>query len=293
MASATPKKTVLITGCSNASIGEALAREFLSRNYHVIGTARSVSKLSNIADLGAEVHELDVTSLASIESLQPHITHLDILFNNAGQVFIGPVTDTPTSTFRDLMDANFFGAVTLTKAMIPLLMESRGIIVNHTSQSPYGISSLAAAYAASKAALASYSDVLRVEMQPFGVRVVELVTGMASSNMVNNLHRHTLPEGSLYAPVKAEMDQAMAGEQVRGKEMKGDVYARKVVGDLLDGRRVPVWIWRGYLASTMWFVWIVKCLWKGILDGLMIKLMKLDLLEKRLKEKKLKGRKGE
>ena len=66
MASATNKKTVLITGCSKNSIGDALAQEFARRGHHVLATARSLSKISHLTSMGIETFELDISSSESI-----------------------------------------------------------------------------------------------------------------------------------------------------------------------------------------------------------------------------------
>ena len=139
MASATNKKTVLITGCSKNSIGDALAQEFARRRHHVLATARSLSKVSHLKPMGIETFELDISSSESIANFSNKITHIDILFNNAGICASSMLADTPVSTFKELFDVNVFGTFELTRALIPLLIQSKGIMVKHTSQSPYAV----------------------------------------------------------------------------------------------------------------------------------------------------------
>jgi 1-acylglycerone phosphate reductase len=277
-------KTVLVTGASKDSIGDALVQEFLRRGLHVIATARNLGKIKHLQDLGAEIKELDTTSTTSIESLASQIVKLDILVNNAGVNYIGPLSDTSMADFKHQFQVNVFGTVELTKALLPLLIASKGIIVNHTSQSAYGIPSLCGAYAASKAALANYTDVLRLELAPFDVRVMELVTGGAMSNITNDMSKPFVAENSIYSPVRAEILAVVDPEKVRKMVMSGDVYARKVVGDILRPSGPPRWAWRGSLATTMWFIWVMRCLWKGIFDGLIARLSGLRLLKSRLRE---------
>jgi len=278
------KKIVLITGCSKGSIGDALAQEFLRRGLHVIATGRSLERVQHLQDMGCQTAILDITSTESIQNLSKQVGRLDILFNNAGIVFTGPLTDTKMSDLKEQFDTNFFGPVELTQVLLPLLIKSKGIIVNHTSQSPYGIGVMLGAYAASKAALANLTDNLRIELAPFGIRVVQLVTGVASSNITREFKPRAMPPDSLYTPIKAEIEKALAGRDVAGKEMAGDVYAKKVVGDLLGGRSPPVWIWRGSFASTMYCVWLLGCFWKGLFDSPISRLFGLQLLPARLKE---------
>jgi 1-acylglycerone phosphate reductase len=137
------------------------------------------------------------------------------------------------------------------------------------------------AYAASKAALANYTDTLRIELKPFGVRVMELVTGGAMSNITADMKPPFVPDGSLYTPIKAEMVEATNPETVRKMVMDGDKFAKKVVGDVLSSWGPPVWTWRGTLGTTLWFIWILKCMWKGLFDGLIGRSFGLHLLKGR------------
>jgi 1-acylglycerone phosphate reductase len=77
-------KTVLITSYSKNSIGDALAQEFVRRGHHVLATARPLSKISHLTSMGIEIFELDISSSESIANFRNKITHIDILFNNAG-----------------------------------------------------------------------------------------------------------------------------------------------------------------------------------------------------------------
>jgi 1-acylglycerone phosphate reductase len=82
-------KTVLITGCSKGGIGDALAQEFHRKGVHVFATARSLSKISHLKDMGITTFELDVTSPDSIRNAVSFIEketegRLDFLVNNAG-----------------------------------------------------------------------------------------------------------------------------------------------------------------------------------------------------------------
>jgi 1-acylglycerone phosphate reductase len=82
-------KTVLITGCSKGGIGDALAQEFHRKGVHVFATARSLSKISHLKDMGITTFELDVTSPDSIRNAISFVEketegRSDFLVNNAG-----------------------------------------------------------------------------------------------------------------------------------------------------------------------------------------------------------------
>ena len=212
---------------------------------------------------------------------------LDILFNNAGGNLVMPFADTPVADFREMFELNLFGTYELTQLLLPQLIRSRGIIVNHTSQSAHVLKAPASAYAAAKAALACLSDSMRVELQPFGVRVVEVVTGMAMSNITKFEAAPVLPEGSIYEPVRARFERSLSGRDADGYQMSGDEWAKRVVADLLDGWfGTPKWIWRGAFASTMYvLVWAEMC-WKGCTDGMFRAMMGIGGLKKILEEQK-------
>jgi 1-acylglycerone phosphate reductase len=294
MAPDTPKKTVLITGCSKNSIGDALAQEFARRGHHVLATARSLSKIRHLQSIGIETFELDIASSDSIASFCRQVTHIDILINNAGITTASMLSDMPVLEFKKQFEVNVFGTFELTQALIPLLVKSRGIMVNHTSQAPYGVSVGTGAYAASKSALSRLSDTWRIELAPFGIRVVELVTGMATSNILTELAGTAkIPLNSIYMPIEAEINKAMSGEGIIDKAMPNDVYAKKVVSDLLDGWwGPPVWIWRGTGATVMYYVWFLGCHWKGLFDSLLGRIISLNLLARRLREQEEKQKKG-
>jgi 1-acylglycerone phosphate reductase len=290
---ATTQKTVLITGCSKDSLGEALAIEFQRRGFLVIATARSRSRLSKLTELGIDTRKVDLQSTESIKAFAAGVKKLDILFNNAGANLVMPLADTTPAEFRSMFEINVFSHFELTQCLLPKMIESKGIIVNHTSQSCYGVKAPAGAYASAKAALACMTDVLRVELKPFGVRVVEVVTGMAASNITKFEKTPKVPEGSIYEPIRTELERTLKSEEAGPYATKSDVWAKRVVSDLLDVKwwspwswtgQPPVWIWRGFMASVMYWIWRVDTTWKGSLDGLLGMPISSGVLKNRLKE---------
>lgn len=107
-------------------------------------------------------------------------------------------------------------------------------------------------YGASKAALTLASDTLRLELAPFGVKVVSVVTGAIDTNiMTNGSSNYQLPPNSIYKGAFKEIKERATGEDVKSK-MSPEEFADKVVGDVLgdaSGR-----IWRGTMASAVRWV---------------------------------------
>ena len=194
------KGTVLITGCSDGGIGAALAKAFHSKGYQVIATVRSPKKAASLKSLGLQVLQLDVTSAESIEHCVAEVSALtngtlDILINNAGYGLSLPITDTSTAAARELFDTNFFGALNVIQAIMPLLISTANssstppMIVNNTSIVGVIPIPWQGVYNASKAALASLTDTLRLELQGFGINVVDLKTGAVASEFFNNINQ--------------------------------------------------------------------------------------------------------
>ncbi|KAJ2374249.1 hypothetical protein IW150_003204, partial [Coemansia sp. RSA 2607] len=172
------KKVVLITGCSSGSIGHALALEFASHGCIVYASARDKSKLDScLSACNIEGIELDVTNENSIQSAVSKIVaytgRIDVLVNNAGQGCVGPAVEVESDKVQQVMDVNFSGPARMCRAVAPYMMDRRqGTIVNVGSVGGYAATPWVGYYAASKAALHALSDSMRVELDPFNVRVV-------------------------------------------------------------------------------------------------------------------------
>ena len=134
------RPTALITGCSQGGIGDALARQLASRGYHVFATVRNPSKAAHFTkEEDIEVVQLDVTSSGSIDTLVNHLRghlpdgKLDILVNNAGFGATGPLIEADLATAKQLYDVNVLGLLAMTQAFAPMLIASKGKLVNISS----------------------------------------------------------------------------------------------------------------------------------------------------------------
>ncbi|CAG8951532.1 hypothetical protein HYFRA_00007448 [Hymenoscyphus fraxineus] len=263
MSPAQRKKTVLITGCAGVGIGNHLAREFHANGLLVIATARNKASLAELEEMGMETLSLDVTSEESIRAAREAVEGLvgggglDILVHNAGRNLTLPALDVPLSEARLTFETNFFSIVALNQAFIPLLIAaSPSLILNIGSVAaivPYTFGSI---YNASKAALHSYANTLRLELEPFGVRVMVVVTGGVKSDIART--ERVLPRDSLYLEVEGE-HRRRVGHSQEGA-MDAGVYARGVVREALRGRP-RAWYWRGNRAGEIWWAWNLGLGW--------------------------------
>lgn len=181
-----PPHYVLITGASKG-IGEATALWLDHLGMHVIAGVRrqrDAASLCNRASERLTTLLLDVTDDAAVAAAAAAVAAqvgnagLWGLVNNAGIAVAGPLEYLPLEQFREQLEVNLTGAVAVTQAMLPLLRQARGRIVNISSVSGLVASPLVGAYAASKFGLEAVSDALRVELSPWGIRVAVIEPGV-------------------------------------------------------------------------------------------------------------------
>jgi NAD(P)-dependent dehydrogenase (short-subunit alcohol dehydrogenase family) len=126
---------------------------------------------------------IDVTDSATIAAAAEAVTTsvgeegLNGLVNNAGVAFGGILEFMPIEHLRQQLEINLIGQVAVTQPMIPLLRRARGRIVNMSSMAGFSATPVMGAYAASKFALEAISDVLRLELRPWGIHVASVEPG--------------------------------------------------------------------------------------------------------------------
>ncbi|MGY4531022.1 NAD(P)-dependent dehydrogenase (short-subunit alcohol dehydrogenase family) [Pseudomonas sp. TE3786] len=201
-------KTVLITGCSSG-IGRALAEAFQAAGYRVWASARQAADLAALSAAGFNAVALDVNDSVAVaqlaERLSAEIGGLDVLINNAGYGAMGPLLDGGREALQRQFDTNVFALLDVTHALFPLLRRNRGVVVNIGSVSGVLVTPFAAAYCASKAAVHALSNGLRMELAPFGVRVVEVQPGAIASSFGANATREAeqlIAEDSPWWPIR-------------------------------------------------------------------------------------------
>jgi len=288
-------RTVLITGCSDNGLGSALALAFhRTGNFRVFATARNVSKLKNVIAAGMETIQLDTLSDASIAAAVAKVSDLtggslDMLINNAGAGYSMPVTDMDLAEAKRLFDLNVWSPIVVSRAFIPLLMrstangpDSTGVLVNNTSVASLvaGSLPLQGAYNASKAAAASFTEAMRLELAPFGIQVVNLMTGSVNSNFHENLPEVKLPRDSIYQIAAEAVVKKMEGGDAKEGGVSTEAWAASVVASL-SKKRPTYWIWSGGFSRL---IRIASLLPVGWFDSLAKKMSALDVVEQKVKQ---------
>lgn len=294
-----PVRTVLITGCSEGGMGAALAIAFHKHRWcRVLATARNTEKMTNLKSLGIETFELDVISTESITACVKKVSALtggtlEVLVNNAGAGYNIPTVDASLPEIRKQFDLNVFGPVQVIQAFFPLLRNSTAttkLIVNNTSCAPGLAFPFMGPYTASKAALSLFTDTLRLELQPFDIKVVDLKTAGVQSRFFDNVKNSALtgtapalPESSPYAPGKDLIEKFMR-DGPPATCLDADIWATAIVKDLSkgEGKRAPDQIWRGAGAFSAWFA--AAAVPVGWLDGTIKKYSGLDIVEKKIRQ---------
>ena len=188
-AQVTRKRSVLITGCSSG-IGRATARSFLENEWSVVATSRDRADVTDLAEAGCAILELDVTNpdhvTRAVEETVEQTGAIDCVVNNAGYAQVGPIEDVPTDDVRRQFEVNTFGPHRLLRAALPhMRAQGSGRIVNVSSVNGRVSVAGLGVYAGSKHALEAMSDALRAEVESFGVDVVVVEPGPTDTDSLS------------------------------------------------------------------------------------------------------------
>lgn len=263
-------------------MGAALAMAFHEAGLHVFATARDPSKMRNLAKAGIETLALDVQSAESIAACVAKMPSLDILVNNAGSSYSMPLSDLSMDDAKHMFDINVWAQLAVTQAFLPHLLESQGMIINQTSVVAVATVPFQSPYNASKAAFSMFSDCMRLELEPFGVKVIDLKTGAVATNILKNQKAQTptsLPKGSIYSPARDAVEAAMRNDKMADAGVPASQWATEVVGDVLR-KNPPLVIWRGANARMVRFGTILP---HGMMDSMIKKMTGLDVVEQKVR----------
>lgn len=276
-------KNVLVTGTSTG-IGHSTALQLARRGWRVFAGVRKEADGEALArEAEGEVHTvlLDVADEASIDAAAAFLAEqtggeLHGLVNNAGVYLGGPLELMRPEEIRKTLDVNVTGLLLLTRACLPMLRAAQGRIVNISSISGLIAMPGVSVYAASKHAVEAVTDALRVELQPFGIRVVAVEPGGvktpiwdkgAKRDAAAREDRGTAETRELYAPIVRLLEklnarpgglppealaevvtEALESSRPKNRYLVGkDAKALKLLTRLPDGLRdktIAAKIWR-------------------------------------------------
>lgn len=253
------KKTALVTGASSG-MGKEIAKQLIADGYRVFVAARRVEQMADLARAGARVLQMDISRADQIEGAVAAIVSeaggVDVLVNNAGFGLYGAVEDIPIGDARYQFEVNVFGPARLTQLLLPAMRErGAGTIVNITSMGGKIYTPLGAWYHATKHALEGWSDCLRLELAPFGIRVVIVEPGLIETAFGEVVSKGMLARAGqgAYAAVTHAVTQSTQEAYGHGRYTSASVIARVVSRAIKSGKPRTRYV-AGAFAKPMIFI---------------------------------------
>lgn len=204
------RPVALVTGASRG-IGRAIALE-LSSTHHVLVGGRDADLVAGVvAELAsAEPFAADLTDEAALTTAVAGLDRLDVLVHSAGAVAYGPLAETTTAEWRELLDLNVIAPATLTRLLLPALRGAHGLVIFLNSGAGLNTHRGFSVYSASKFALTALADALRLD-EGGRVRVTSVHPGRVATDMQVRL---ASLEGQPYVP-DAHLNPADVARAVR------------------------------------------------------------------------------
>ena len=169
-------KTLLITGGSSG-IGLAAVQLFAAKGWQVFELSRSGQSHKSVVHIPCDVTD-EQSVQAAVQEAMKHTDHLDIVISNAGFGISGPIEFTSVEEAQKQFDVNFFGAMRLVRAVLPIMRHQRYGRIIFTSSVAADLSiPYQSFYSASKASLNAMALALANEVRQFGIRVSVLMPG--------------------------------------------------------------------------------------------------------------------
>ncbi len=256
-------KNVLVTGASSG-IGLACAELFAKKGFNVCACSRSAPERSDMRSV-----KMDVCSEESIEAAYDELEKADmlpdIIVHCAGLGIGGAAEDTANEAAHRQMETNYFGVLNVNRRFVPHMREKgKGMVVIVTSVAAFIAIPYQSHYSASKAALESYCECLRMESGKYGIRAACVAPG-DTKTAFTSARTMEIPDGSVYKEDCEKSVAKMAKDEQNGKSPES---VAKVVLKVAKRRNPPI-------RTTVGFAY--KCI------AMLKKLLPKSLVEKLVK----------
>lgn len=269
------KKVILVTGASSG-MGKDAALTLLERGHTVYGAARRVEQMKDLVEKGGYALKMDVTSkdqiVDAVQEIMKEQGKLDVLVNNAGYAVYGSVEDITMEEARRQFDVNIFGVARLTKEVLPHMRSAgKGTIINLSSMGGRIYTPFGAWYHATKHAMEGWSDCLRVELEPFNIKVAIVEPGAIETEFSEVMMQPMIDrsKGSPYEPYVNNF--VKNGESMESNGSPPSLIS-KIIVEASESRRPK----RRYLAGATAkpLVYMRRWLGDGVYDFIMLRLIK-------------------
>ncbi|MEM6784670.1 MAG: SDR family oxidoreductase [Bacteroidota bacterium] len=220
-------KKILITGCSSG-FGLDAAKTLAQSGHHVYATMRAVegrnaAKAQELRDfaeaegVSISVHEMDVTSDESVQQAVSAMDGVDVLINNAGYGYGGPVESFTADEILAQLDLNIVGTARVANAVLPgMRAQGDGLIIQVSSTAGRAAFPGLAVYHASKWGLEGLSEAMRYELAPLGIDVVIVEPGPFETSFFDNMKQGSRAE---VMPAYAHVGEFFAGFEGTVREL--------------------------------------------------------------------------
>ena len=183
-------KTIFVTGASSG-LGKATAKLFSSKGWTVIAAMRQPEKETELAQLpNIYLLKLDINNKKQITEVvfeAEKISPIDVVFNNAAYGLMGAFEGTTDEQLEQQINTNFLGTILVTKSFLPYFRTRKsGTIITVTSSTANIPYPFVAVYAATKAALETWTEGMSYELNEFGINIKTVVPAYMQTNFGNN-----------------------------------------------------------------------------------------------------------
>src|SRR6185437_11345983 len=209
-------KVVLVTGASSG-IGRSCCEYLAGKGMTVYGASRSLSagKVGAFNSLRMDVTD-DASVNEAVQQIYGSCGRIDAVINNAGNGIAGAVEETSSQEAMAQLDTNFFGAHRVCRAVLPIMRKQRGgVIINISSLAGLMAVPFQAFYSASKFAMEGLTEALRMEVKPFGIRVVLIEPGDFKTEFPTN--RRNTAEAEKSSIYREQVDRCVGVMQEEEK----------------------------------------------------------------------------
>lgn len=244
------EKVIFITGASRG-FGKLWAEAFLKRGDKVVATVRNLSSLEELVKRYGDALlpiQLDVTDrqgvFAAVTRAKEHFGRIDVLINNAGYGLFGTIEETTEQQARDQMEANFFGLLWVSQAVLPVMRaQGHGHIIQLSSVLGVATLPVLGIYNASKFAVEGLSETLATEVKGFGIQVTLVEPNGFATDWGGASAAHTEPM-EVYEPVRKAFNEGIADDDVFGNPEA----TTGAILQLVDSAQPPLRLFLGKVA---------------------------------------------